>query len=61
MSQGFGLIDSVQIKSNKENLTMETKKQDNKQAKTQLVAHLPIVSLTEKDMSAVSGGRSSWR
>jgi len=39
---------------------METKQQDNKQAKTQPVAHLPIVSLTEKDMSAVSGGRARW-
>ncbi len=39
---------------------METKQQDNKQVKTQSVANLPIVSLTEKDMSAVSGGKARW-
>jgi hypothetical protein len=36
---------------------METKKQDKKQAKTQPLANLPVVALTEKDMSSVNGGR----
>lgn len=40
---------------------METKQQDNKKAKTLPLAHLPIVTLTEKDMSVVSGGGSKWR
>lgn len=40
---------------------METKQQDNKQVQTQPLAHLPVVTLSEKDMSAVSGGRASWR
>jgi hypothetical protein len=35
---------------------METKKQDKKQAKTQPLANLPIVALTDKDMSSVNGG-----
>lgn len=35
---------------------METKKQDNKQVKTQPLTSLRVVSLTEKDMSSVSGG-----
>lgn len=40
---------------------MEIKQQDNKQVKTTSVANLPIVTLTEKDMSTVSGGRAAWR
>jgi hypothetical protein len=40
---------------------MDTKKPDKKQAKTQPLANLPIVTLTEKDMSVVSGGGyNSW-
>jgi bacteriocin-like protein len=35
---------------------MDNKKQDKKQAKTQPLANLPIVTLTDKDMSSVSGG-----
>jgi len=35
---------------------MDTKKQDQKQAKTLPVTQLPIVTLTEKDMSSVNGG-----
>ncbi len=37
---------------------MDTQKQDKKQAKTQPLANLPIVTLTEKDMSSVNGGSS---
>ncbi len=36
---------------------MDTKKQDKKQSKTQPLANLPIVTLSEKDMSSVNGGR----
>ncbi len=39
---------------------METKKQDKKEAKTQPLANLLVVSLDEKDMSAVSGGSRRW-
>ncbi|WP_277883398.1 hypothetical protein [Nostoc flagelliforme] len=39
---------------------MEIKKQDNKQAKTQPLTKLPVVTLTDKDMSAVSGGGHKW-
>jgi len=35
---------------------MDTKKPDQKQAKTLPVTQLPIVTLTEKDMSSVNGG-----
>ena len=35
---------------------MDTKKQDKKQVKTQPLAKLPIVTLTDKDMSSVNGG-----
>jgi len=35
---------------------MKTKKQSQKQVTTQLQVHLPIVTLTEKDMSSVNGG-----
>ena len=35
---------------------MEIKKQDKKQSKTQPLTKLPVVPLTEKDMSRVSGG-----
>ncbi|MEG4291169.1 hypothetical protein Q5692_21540 [Microcoleus sp. C2C3] len=35
---------------------METKKPDQKQAKTLPVTQLPIVTLTDKDMSSVNGG-----
>ena len=37
---------------------METKKPDRKQAKTLPLTQLPIVTLTEKDMSSVNGGTS---
>jgi hypothetical protein len=37
-------------------LTVETKKPSKKQIKTQLLANLPIVTLTDKDMSSVNGG-----
>jgi len=36
---------------------MDTKKQDQKQGKTIPLTQLPIVTLTEKDMSSVNGGR----
>ncbi|MEG4048422.1 hypothetical protein [Microcoleus sp. Pol17_C1] len=36
---------------------MDTKKQHQKQAKTLPLTQLPIVALTEKDMSSVNGGR----
>jgi len=42
--------------SNAEDLIMESKQQDNKPAKTQPMANLPIVTLTDKDMSHISGG-----
>lgn len=35
---------------------MEVKKQDKKQAKTQPLTNLPVVALTDEDMSSVSGG-----
>jgi bacteriocin-like protein len=35
---------------------MKTKKQSQKQVTTQLQVYLPIVTLTEKDMSSVNGG-----
>jgi hypothetical protein len=37
---------------------METKKPDRKQAKTLPLVKLPIVTMTEKDMSSVNGGTS---
>ncbi len=40
---------------------MEIKQQVKKEVKTQPLANLPVVTLTEKDMSSVSGGRSAWR
>jgi bacteriocin-like protein len=43
-----------------EDLTMESKKQDKKQVKKQPLTALPVVTLSEKDMSSVSGGGSSW-
>jgi bacteriocin-like protein len=36
---------------------MDTKKQDHKQGKTLPLVKLPIVTLTDKDMSSVNGGR----
>jgi bacteriocin-like protein len=40
---------------------MDTKKQDKKQAKTLPLVKLPIVTLTDKDMSSVNGGGySTW-
>jgi bacteriocin-like protein len=40
---------------------MDTKKQDQKQAKTLPLTKLLIVTLTEKDMSSVNGGGTqSW-
>ena len=36
---------------------METKKPDQKHAKTLPLVKLPIVTLTDKDMSSVNGGR----
>jgi len=38
---------------------VDTKKQDHKQGKTLPLAQLAIVTLTEKDMSSVNGGRIS--
>jgi bacteriocin-like protein len=35
---------------------MDTKKPDSKQPKTLALKNLPIVTLTEKDMSSVNGG-----
>jgi bacteriocin-like protein len=35
---------------------MDNKKQDKKQVKTLPLANLPIVTLSEKDMSSVNGG-----
>jgi bacteriocin-like protein len=35
---------------------MDTKKQDQKPAKTLPLTKLPIVTLTDKDMSSVNGG-----
>jgi bacteriocin-like protein len=35
---------------------MDTKKPDNKPAKTLPLTKLPIVTLTDKDMSSVNGG-----
>jgi len=43
-----------------EDLTMESKKQDNKQVKKQPLTALAVVTLSEKDMSSVSGGGKSW-
>jgi bacteriocin-like protein len=37
---------------------MDNKKPDQKQAKTLPLVKLPIVTLTEKDMSSVNGGTS---
>ena len=37
---------------------MDNKKQSQKQAKTLPLAKLPIVTLTDKDMSSVNGGSS---
>jgi len=39
---------------------MDTKKQSQKPAKTLPVTQLPIVTLTEKDMSSVNGGGYVW-
>jgi bacteriocin-like protein len=39
---------------------MDTKKQSQKPAKTLPLAQLPIVTLTEKDMSSVNGGSYAW-
>jgi bacteriocin-like protein len=40
---------------------MDTKKQDQKQTKTLPLTQLPIVTLTDKDMSSVNGGSSfAW-
>ncbi len=40
---------------------MDTKKQDQKQAKTLPLTKLSIVTLTDKDMSSVNGGSyNSW-
>jgi bacteriocin-like protein len=39
---------------------MDTKKQSQKPAKTLPVTQLPIVTLTEKDMSSVNGGGYIW-
>ena len=40
---------------------MDTKKPDNKPAKTLPLTKLPIVTLTDKDMSSVNGGGyNSW-
>ncbi|MEG4493274.1 hypothetical protein [Microcoleus sp. D3_18_C4] len=40
---------------------MNTKKQSQKQGKTLPLTNLPIVTLTEKDMSSVNGGGyNSW-
>jgi len=35
---------------------MDTKKQDQKLAKTLPLTQLPIVTLTDKDMSSINGG-----
>lgn len=35
---------------------METKKQDKKQAKTKPLANLPVVTLSDNEMSVVQGG-----
>jgi hypothetical protein len=37
-------------------LIVKTKKQSQKQVPTQLQVYLPIVTLTDKDMSSVNGG-----
>jgi bacteriocin-like protein len=39
---------------------MDTKKQSQKPAKTLPVTQLPIVTLTDKDMSSVNGGGYVW-
>lgn len=39
---------------------MEIKQQSNKSVKPTSVANLLIITLTEKDMSAVSGGGRRW-
>ena len=40
---------------------MDNKKQDKKQAKTLPLTKLPVVTLTDKDMSSVNGGSyQSW-
>lgn len=39
---------------------METNKQVQEPAKTQAKPSLPIVPLTDKDMSYVSGGARTW-
>jgi hypothetical protein len=39
-----------------EDSRMDNKKQSQKQAKTLPLTQLPIVALTEKDMSSVNGG-----
>ncbi len=39
---------------------MEIKKQDKKDAKILPLANLPLVTLTAKDMSSVSGGGRIW-
>jgi bacteriocin-like protein len=40
---------------------MEINKSVKKEVKTQLLTTLPVVTLTEKDMSSVSGGARSWK
>jgi bacteriocin-like protein len=39
---------------------MEIKKSVKKEVKTQLLTTLPVVTLTEKDMSSVTGGGGRW-
>jgi hypothetical protein len=46
----------VKIHSKSEEATMDNKKQSQKQGKTLPLTNLPIVTLTEKDMSSVNGG-----
>jgi hypothetical protein len=43
--------------SNMEDSTMDNKKPDKKQGKTLPATQLSIVTLTDKDMSSVNGGR----
>jgi hypothetical protein len=61
VKKDFSSLQIVTIYSNMEDFAMDNKKSDKKQGKTLPVTQLPIVTLTEKDMSSVNGGGyNSW-
>jgi len=39
---------------------MEAKQQDKKEVKTLPLTNLPVLTLTEKDMSSLHGGGRTW-